>query len=488
MEHSQLAKILVVDDDRSVHLLVQKSLADIAKVISATTAQEGLGMVAEQSPDVVLLDIQLPDTNGLALFCQIHELDTRLPVIFITVDAGSETAIEAMQLGAYDYVGKPLRVQALRALVNRAITTRRMVSTPVAIAADETARALGGVIRRPQPADAGGLQSDRAGGQAERHGSGPRRERHRQRTGRPGAGPVRRPRARPPSWRSTAPRCPENLLESELFGHEKGAFTGAESRRIGKFEQCNGGTLFLDEIGDMSPAVQAKVLRVLQEQHFERVGGTKLLKTDVRMIAATNRDLEAMVEEGEFREDLLYRLNGVTINLPPLRERVGDIPDLLHYFPQAGEIDLKKPQLEGISAEATELICALMAGERPPIAGGDPPREFNTTGPAILPESCRRRSGSWTMNPPASKPEDPSAERSSGGLDLSWNSSMNDFAAVRQTCMPRRSSTWNAICFPVFWTKPRGTSHKRRKSSGSPAVKSVIALLLTTSKSTARYR
>jgi len=149
---------------------------------------------------------------------------------------------------------------------------------------------------------------------------------------------------------------PDNLLESELFGHEKGSFTGAESRRIGKFEQCNGGTLFLDEIGDMAPSVQAKVLRVLQEQRFERVGGNRELTTDVRIIAATNRPLEQMVEDGDYREDLLYRLNGVTIELPPLRERLSDVPELIHFFMAQAKREFNKPDLEGLSPDAVELL------------------------------------------------------------------------------------------------------------------------------------
>lgn len=412
MEHSQLAKILVVDDDRSVHLLVQKSLADIAEVISATTAQEGLRLVAEQSPDVVLLDIQLPDTNGLALFCQVHELDNRLPVIFITVDAGSETAIEAMQLGAYDYVGKPLRVQALASLVSRAITTRRMVSTPVAIAADETGPSSSGELfvgRSPQM-----LEVFKAIGRVARQNvtvlvrgeSGTGKELVARALVQYGD------RSEAPFLAVNCAALPENLLESELFGHEKGAFTGAENRRIGKFEQCNGGTLLLDEIGDMSPAVQAKVLRVLQEQHFERVGGTKLLKTDVRMITATNRDLETMVEEGEFREDLLYRLNGVTINLPPLRDRVGDIPDLLHYFLKRAKVDLKKPELEGISAEATELLCAFdWPGNVRQLQAVIRRATLNTTGPAILPEALPEEIQNLSKQPAV--PKKPELDRDS---------------------------------------------------------------------------
>ncbi len=151
---------------------------------------------------------------------------------------------------------------------------------------------------------------------------------------------------------------PENLLESELFGHEKGAFTGADSRRIGKFEQCNDGTLLLDEIGDMSPMVQAKVLRVLHDQRFERIGGNNELKTNARIVAATNRPLEQMVAEGDFREDLLYRLNAVTINLPPLRERPGDIPLLIHYFLGQAKREFNKQDLEGASPETADLLTS----------------------------------------------------------------------------------------------------------------------------------
>ena len=165
------------------------------------------------------------------------------------------------------------------------------------------------------------------------------------------------------SHRSEAPflavNCaalPDNLLESELFGHEKGAFTGADTRRIGKFEQCNRGTLFLDEIGDMAPIVQAKVLRVLQDQRFERIGGNNELKTDVRIVAATNQPLEQMVQDGDFREDLLYRLNAVTITLPPLRERPGDIALLIQHFLSQAKRDFNKPNLEGAAPETVEIL------------------------------------------------------------------------------------------------------------------------------------
>ncbi len=387
MNSTKIFKILVIDDDRAIHKLVEQAVGDDANVLTASNARDGLKLVDEEQPDCVLLDIQLPDTNGLALFCQIHELDSRLPVIFITVDAGSETAIEAMQLGAYDYVAKPLHVNQLAALLDRAVLNRRMVSVPVAIAADdenphEGELFVGSSPRMLEVFKAIGRIAKQNVAVLVRGESGTGKElvaRALLQHGDRAAGPF------------LAVNCaalPENLLESELFGHEKGAFTGADNRRIGKFEQCDGGTLLLDEIGDMSPAVQAKVLRVLQDQHFERLGGKKMLRTDVRVIAATNRNLEQMVEEGDFREDLLYRLNGVTISLPPLRERPSDIPTLLQCFLKKAKFDFDKSELEGISAPATELLCNFdWPGNVRQLQAVVRRAVLNTTGPVILPEA-----------------------------------------------------------------------------------------------------
>lgn len=353
-----MPKILVVDDDRTIHLLAQKALSPIADITHAETADAALEMIRNTDYDVVLLDIVLPDRNGLAAYCEIRDVDRRLPVIFMTVEAASHTAIEAMQLGAFDYLAKPLSVDPLRDLVEKAIEQRQISSVPVAIAADEEAvddsgelfigrseamlevfKAIGRVSKQNVPV----LIRGESGTGKELVARALYQYSHRN------EGPF------------LAVNCaalPDNLLESELFGHEKGAFTGAETRRIGKFEQCNGGTLFLDEIGDMAPTVQAKVLRVLQEQRFERVGGNNELTTDVRIVAATNRPLEQMVEDGEYREDLLYRLNGVTIELPPLKERPGDVAMLVQHFLVQAKRDLNKPSLEGISPEAVELLTS----------------------------------------------------------------------------------------------------------------------------------
>lgn len=356
--YKTMPSLLVIDDDRLVCALTRKSLASIADVETAATAAEGLAKLRGGDFDAVLLDIQLPDQNGLAVYCEIREHDRRIPVIFMTIEAASNTAIEAMQLGAFDYIAKPLAVDPLRDLVEKAIEQRQISSVPVAISADDdnsdtsaelfigrssamldVFKAIGKVAKQDVPI----LVRGESG------------------TGKELVARALYQYSRRSDEIFLAVNCaalPDNLLESELFGHEKGAFTGAESRRIGKFEQCNGGTLFLDEIGDMAPSVQAKVLRVLQDQRFERVGGNKELRTDVRIIAATNRPLERMVEDGDYREDLLYRLNGVTIELPPLRDRLSDVPSLIQFFLSRAKREFSKPDLEGLSPDAVDLLTS----------------------------------------------------------------------------------------------------------------------------------
>lgn len=350
---------LIIDDDRSVLHLVQRSLEKLdIQVLSASSADEGLKLLNEIHPDVVLLDILMPRMSGLDVFKRIHDFDRRLPVIFITADAGSETAIEAMQLGAYDYLAKPLQLSRLNELVSKALESRRMMSVPVAVPVREEERTS---------SNGGDLFVGRSQGMLEVFKSIGRVAKQNVTVlirGESGTGKelVARAlyqssnRANKPFMAVNCAALPDTLLESELFGHEKGAFTGAERRRIGKFEQCNGGTLFLDEVGDMSPLTQGKVLRLLQEQRFERVGGNDTIETDVRLIAATNRPLEQMVEAGTFRGDLFYRLNVVTVTLPPLRERVEDIPLLLQYFLTRIRKELQKPDIEGLSKEVIDIL------------------------------------------------------------------------------------------------------------------------------------
>ncbi|WP_437185920.1 sigma-54-dependent transcriptional regulator [Planctomicrobium sp. SH668] len=354
-----MALVLIIDDDRSALHIVQRSLEKLdIEVLTATSAEEGLKLVESRRPDVVLLDILMPQMSGLKAFARITEIDRRLPVIFITADAGSETAIEAMQMGAYDYLAKPLELAKLNNLVAKALETRRLMSVPVAVSVREEEKLN---------TSTGDLFIGRSSGMLEVFKSIGRVSKQNVTVlirGESGTGKelVARAiyhfsdRANKPFMAVNCAALPDTLLESELFGHEKGSFTGAERRRIGKFEQCNGGTLFLDEVGDMSPLTQGKVLRLLQEQRFERVGGNDTIETDARLIAATNRPLEQMVDSSAFRGDLFYRLNVVTITLPPLRDRPADIPLLLQYFLTRIRKELNKPEIEGISKDAINLL------------------------------------------------------------------------------------------------------------------------------------
>ena len=353
-----MTKILVIDDDRSIRHLVRVGLSvnPDFQVLTAVDGTSGLNMVREENPDVALLDIYLPEHNGLELFRKIRALDSKLPVIFITADTTSETAIEAMRAGAFDYLSKPLNIEQLRNLTASAAEARRLMDQPVALPVGDMPevgeRFVGKAKAMLEVFKAIGRVSAQNVTVLIRGESGAGKElvaralmNHSDRRDKP----------------FLAVNCaaiPDQLLESELFGHDKGSFTGAEKRRIGRFEQCDGGTIFLDEVGDMSSVTQGKILRLLQEQKFERVGGNELITTDVRIIAATNRPLEEMVLKNQFREDLLYRLNGFTINLPPLRDRREDIPPLLQYFLRRAKSDMKRPELTGISPQALQLLVS----------------------------------------------------------------------------------------------------------------------------------
>ena len=290
-------------------------------------------------PDVILLDLRLPDQSGLEIYQAIRQVDGRIPVIFITLARSADSAIEAMRQGAYDYLFKPLDLQELRRVVNEALEVGRRMRRPAAVAETppdpdfpgaivgtcpamrEVYKSIGRVAAQNLPVlitGESGTGKELVARAIYQHG----------------------PRARAPYRALNCAAIPESLLESELFGHERGAFTGADRKRIGKFEQCNGGTLFLDEVGDMAETVQAKMLRLLQEQEFERVGGNELVRTDVRLIGATHRDLKAWSAEGKFRPDLYYRLSVVTIHLPPLRNRGDDLSLLVQLFLRRYNIEL----------------------------------------------------------------------------------------------------------------------------------------------------
>lgn len=348
-----MSKILVVDDDRIICKLVESSLTQDSQysVVMAHSGRQGLEYFGQHAPDAVLLDLHLPESHGFELFRSMLTIDSRVPIIFITADSSSDVVIQAMRIGAFDYLKKPLHVDRLRQMVASAVAARKAADAPVALSVDgasdnqyfigsspamlEVFKSIGRVARQRIPVlirgESGSGKELVARAIVEHSG-----------------------RADKPFMSINCAAIPDALLESELFGHEKGAFTGADKRRIGRFEQCDGGTLFLDEIGDMSPLIQGKVLRLLQEQEFERVGGTDVIRTDVRIIAATHQPLEKMVETGEFRQDLLFRLNGFTIQLPPLRDRPSDVPSLIEYFLRRAKTEMDRPELVGLSQDAVD--------------------------------------------------------------------------------------------------------------------------------------
>ena len=319
--------LLLIDDDVRVvpEQIHQAFQAPEYKVDVAASGKEGVNAVRESPPDVVLLDVRLPDQSGLEVYQSIRAIDARIPVIFITTTNAADTAIDAMKQGAFDYLRKPLNLADLRRVVASALEVVRM-RAPVALPG-----------AAPEVASEGMFGSGSAMLEIYKSiGRVAAQDVTVLITGESGTGKELVARAvYQHSARSQAPflalNCaaiPENLLESELFGHEKGAFTGADRRRIGKFEQCNGGTILLDEIGDMPILLQAKLLRLLQEKTFERVGGNESVRVDVRVLASTHHDLKA----GSFRSDLYYRLSAFTIHLPPLRDRLEDLPMLVRHF------------------------------------------------------------------------------------------------------------------------------------------------------------
>lgn len=354
-----MPKLLVIDDEPNITFTISETLGSKnLTILTASTAREGIELLRSQHPDVVLCDVRLPDQSGLDAFDRMHEIDPRIPVILMTAFAKTETAIEAMRRGAFEYFVKPVDFTALKHAVGRAIEVSRLSHVPAVVGESEseeddpnTERIIGvspamqevyKTIGRVASQDATVLILGESGTGKELVARAIYYYSH---------------RSQKPFLAVNCAALPEALLESELFGHEKGAFTGADQRHIGKFEQVNGGTIFLDEIGDMSPATQAKALRLLQQQQFERIGGNVTIQTDVRIIAATNQDLATMVAEGRFRQDLLYRLNGFTIRLPALRERREDIPLLLNHFVKVFNRELGK-QVRTVTPEVQAILEA----------------------------------------------------------------------------------------------------------------------------------
>ncbi len=349
-----MSRIMVIDDDRQLSKSFDKILSQEGyKVDIAFSGEEGLRRISENMPNLVILDIRLPGMNGIQTFQAIHDLNPKLPVIIITAYGTTETAIEAIKMGAFDYIYKPFEIPDMLNLIGKALETGKFMGSPVEVDPEPDQAIHEAIIGRSQNM----LEVYKSIGRVASTDATVLIR------GESGTGKELTARAiYQHSLRADKPfsviNCvaiPENLLESELFGYEKGAFTGAVHRRVGKIEQANKGTIFLDEIGDMPLSIQAKILRLLQERKIERLGGREVIPVDVRVIAATNKDLEEAVSKGNFREDLYYRLKVVSINLPPLRERPEDIKLLTEYLLSrfGQEMQIENP---GITEEALNKL------------------------------------------------------------------------------------------------------------------------------------
>jgi DNA-binding NtrC family response regulator len=351
--------ILIIEDEAKMRRLLELNLGDDGfKTVSAGDAETGLKLLASEPVHLVLTDLKLPGMSGLEFLQTAKQHNPALPIVVMTAFGSVETAVEAMKAGASDYVLKPFSLAEMRMVVHKELDNSRLreenrslrealgqkYSHPNIIAISPKMQEVLATVERVAPTNstvllggASGVGKDliaRAIHEKSRRASGP-------------------------FIKINSTAIPENLLESELFGYEKGAFTGAATSKPGKFELADKGTLFLDEIGDVPPAIQVKLLRVLQEREFERLGGTRTIKVDVRLLAATNRDLRAALEDGTFREDLYYRLNVVPIDIPPLREHKQDIPGLANLFLARFANDSgKEEKITGISPAAMQLLVS----------------------------------------------------------------------------------------------------------------------------------
>ena len=359
--------LLIVDDDHHLRQGFERLLTEEGYGVRvASSGEQALTLVRERLPDCVIMDVRMPGMDGLETLQAMRSVEERLPVIIMTAFSTTETAIEATKLGAFDYILKPFDIPDVLSLIEKAVEAGRRMRAPVAMSPDPDNAAGAGsttdpdvealigrsapmhslykAIGRVAPTDALVLLRGESGTGKElvaraiyQHSL----------------------RARNPYSVINCVAIPDTLLESELFGYEKGAFTGANARRIGKIEQASGGTLFLDEIGDMPLGIQAKLLRLLQERQIERLGGREPIGVNVRIIAATNADLEAAVAEGRFREDLYYRLKVVSLHLPPLRDRREDIPLLADWFLErhARALDMHNPGLEKATLDYLKMLA-----------------------------------------------------------------------------------------------------------------------------------
>jgi DNA-binding NtrC family response regulator len=354
-KNTHSAAVLIVEDEPKMRRLLELQLAEEGFTThAAADAESGLGILGREPVDLVLTDFRLPGMNGLDFLQAVKRVNALAPVVIMTAYGSVESAVEAMKLGASDYVLKPFALAELVLVIRKELESRALreenrslrealgqrYAYENIVARSEKMQSVLALVERVAPTNTTvllggetGVGKDLVARAIHQHSQ----------------------RAAGPFVKINSTAIPETLLESELFGYEKGAFTGAASSKPGKFELAHKGTLFLDEIGDVPPATQVKLLRILQEREFERLGGTKTLHVDVRLVAATNRNLRQALEEGTFREDLYYRLNVVAIDIPPLRERREDIPALAEWFLEKFARESGK-NIQGIAPEAMKRM------------------------------------------------------------------------------------------------------------------------------------
>ncbi|MDZ4063807.1 MAG: sigma-54 dependent transcriptional regulator [Coriobacteriia bacterium] len=346
-------RVLIVDDEKNMRWVLAQALEAAGfDVAQAADGKEALASVADTEPDIMVLDHRMPAPDGMEVLRRLRAEDRAFPVIMLTAHGNVATAVDAMKAGANEYLTKPFDLEELKLAIEKALTVSTLAAEVERLreeldrendvegidAADERMTGVLETVQRVAPTNATVMIYGESGTGKELVA----RAIH-----------ALSERSSKPFVSVSAGALPETLLESELFGFEKGAFTGAITAKPGRFELANGGTLFLDEIGDVAPAVQVKLLRVLQERRFERLGGTRTIEVDVRVVAATNRDLQQLIAEDTFREDLFYRLNVVPVTLPPLRNRPGDIAPLVAHF-----LDKYNAGSRTISSEAMEALAA----------------------------------------------------------------------------------------------------------------------------------
>jgi len=464
-------KILVIDDEGAIRDSLRMILEyEDYQFVGAASGQEGLALAQRERPDLVLLDIKMPGMDGMEVLRKLHALDETLPVVMISGHGTTATAVDAIRSGATDFLDKPLSSERVIVTLRNALTQSElrtenrelrlaMESKYEIVGSSPSLRLVLEAVKRAAPTNATVMLLGESGVGKELvartiHRNSPRN-----------------------GQRFVQVNCaaiPEELIESELFGHEKGSFTGATEKQIGKFEQADRGSIFLDEVGDMSPKTQAKVLRVLQEQEVERLGSARTIKVDVRVISATNKNLDEAIQRGEFREDLFFRLNVIPITVPPLRDRREDIPALVQHFARRSseEHNLKPRKFDASAMEVLqryrwrgnirELRNAvermLIMAPNDVIRADDLPREYSSGANTAVAASAPRPAPAATDHGGGSAPETREAEGPASGGTLR---EFKDAAERAYLVQKLRENVWNISKTAEVIDTPRSNLYKK---------------------------